>query len=79
MMPNQKTREVPLSSVTRAKRGWYTFNYAVYFPATKTCAWINHREYGFPCQSSLANESISFCLATATRRESSSAALLLVL
>ena len=43
-----KTHEVPLSSVTRAKPGWYTFNYAVYFPATKTYVWINHREYGFP-------------------------------
>jgi len=47
-IPNSKTGEVPLSSVTRAKPGWYTFNYAVYFPATKTYAWINHREYGFP-------------------------------
>jgi hypothetical protein len=48
MIPNQKTGEVPLSSVTRAKPGWYTFNYAVYFPATKTYVWISHREYGFP-------------------------------
>jgi hypothetical protein len=47
-IPNPKTGEVPLSSVTRAKPGWYTFNYAVYFPATKTYGWINHREYGFP-------------------------------
>ena len=47
-IPNRKTGEVPLSSVTRAKPGWYTFNYAVYFPVTKTYAWINHREYGFP-------------------------------
>ncbi len=47
-IPNSKTGEVPLSSVTRAKPGWYTFNYAVYFSATKTYAWINHREYGFP-------------------------------
>ena len=46
--PNPKTREVPLSSVIRAKPGWYTFNYAVYFPVTKSYAWINHREYGFP-------------------------------
>lgn len=46
--PNPKSSEVPLSSVTRAKPGWYTFNYAVYFPGTKTYAWINHREYGFP-------------------------------
>jgi hypothetical protein len=46
--PDPKTGEVPLSSVTRAKPGWYTFNYAVYFPATKTYVWINHREYGFP-------------------------------
>ena len=45
---NPRTGEVPLSSVTRAKPGWYTFNYAVYFPATKTYVWINHREYGFP-------------------------------
>jgi hypothetical protein len=43
-----RTHEVPLSSVTRAKPGWYTFNYAVYFPETKTYVWINHREYGFP-------------------------------
>ena len=47
-IPNSKTGEVPLSSVTRMKPGWYTFNYAVYFPTTKTYAWINHREYGFP-------------------------------
>jgi hypothetical protein len=47
-IPNPKTGEVSLSSVTRAKPGWYTFNYAVYFPDTKTYAWINHREYGFP-------------------------------
>jgi hypothetical protein len=42
------TREVSLNSITRAKPGWYTFNYAVYFPRTATYAWINHREYGFP-------------------------------
>jgi hypothetical protein len=47
-LPNPKSGEVPLGSVTRAKPGWYTFNYAVYFPATKTYVWINHREYGFP-------------------------------
>ena len=47
-IPNSKTGEVPLNSVTRMKPGWYTFNYAVYFPTTKTYAWINHREYGFP-------------------------------
>ena len=46
--PDWRTGEVPLSSVTRTKPGWYTFNYAVYFPATKTYVWINHREYGFP-------------------------------
>jgi hypothetical protein len=46
--PDPKGGEVPLSSVTRVKPGWYTFNYAVYFPATRTYAWINHREYGFP-------------------------------
>lgn len=43
-----KTGEVPLSSVTRMKPGWYTFNYAVYFPTTKTYVSMNHREYGFP-------------------------------
>ena len=41
--PDPKSGEVPLSSVTRAKPGWYTFNYAVYFPARKTYVWINHR------------------------------------
>ena len=46
--PDPKTGEVPLSSVTRSKPGWYTFNYAAYFPATATYAWINHREFGFP-------------------------------
>jgi hypothetical protein len=46
--PEPRTGEVPLSSVTRAKPGWYTFNYAVYFPTTKIYVWINHREYGFP-------------------------------
>jgi hypothetical protein len=46
--PDSKTGEVPLSSVTRAKPGWYTFNYAIYFPTTKSYVWINHREYGFP-------------------------------
>jgi hypothetical protein len=45
---NPTTGEVALSSVTREKPGWYTFNYAVYFPSTHTYAWINHREYGFP-------------------------------
>jgi hypothetical protein len=46
--PNSTTGEVPLSSVTRAKPDWYSFNYAVYFPTTQTYAWINHRDYGFP-------------------------------
>jgi hypothetical protein len=46
--PDPTTGAVPLSSVTREKPGWYTFNYAVYFPSTHTYAWINHREYGFP-------------------------------
>jgi hypothetical protein len=46
--PNPKTAEVPLSSITRAKPGWYSFNYAVYFSTTQTYAWINHRDYGFP-------------------------------
>jgi len=75
--PDPTTGEVPLSSVTRAKPGWYTFNYAVYFPSTKTYAWMNHRGVRIPGQSYLADESISFCLATASRRQSSSAALLL--
>jgi hypothetical protein len=46
--PDPRTGEVSLNSVTRMKPGWYTFNYAVYFPTTKTYVWINHREYGFP-------------------------------
>src|SRR6266508_2414202 len=46
--PNPTTGEVPVSSVTRSKPGFYTFNYAVYFPSTATYAWINHRDYGFP-------------------------------
>jgi hypothetical protein len=46
--PNPTTRQVSVNSVTRIKPGWYTFNYAVYFPSTATYAWINHREYGFP-------------------------------
>jgi hypothetical protein len=46
--PDPTTGEVSLNSITRAKPGWYTFNYAVYFPSTVTFAWINHREYGFP-------------------------------
>ena len=46
--PDAITGQVPLGSVTRAKPGWYTFNYAVYFFGTATYVWINHREYGFP-------------------------------
>ena len=46
--PDAITGQVPLSSITRAKPGWYTFNYAIYFPQTVTYAWIDHREYGFP-------------------------------
>ena len=46
--PDAATGEVPLASITRTKPGWYTFNYAVYFPSTATYVWINHREYGFP-------------------------------
>jgi hypothetical protein len=46
--PNPTTGEVSLLSITRQKPGWYSFNYAVYFPATATYVWINHREYGFP-------------------------------
>lgn len=47
-IPNPTTGEVPVNSITRSKPGWYTFNYAVYFPSTATYAWINHRDYGFP-------------------------------
>lgn len=46
--PDAITGQVPLASITRAKPGWYTFNYAIYFAATATYAWIDHREYGFP-------------------------------
>jgi hypothetical protein len=46
--PDPFTGEVPLDSVTRIKIGFYTFNYAVYFPSTETYAWMNHRDYGFP-------------------------------
>jgi hypothetical protein len=46
--PNPTTGEVSVSSVTRVKPGWYTFNYAVYFPCTATYVWLNHRDYGFP-------------------------------
>ncbi len=45
---NPATGEVPVDSVTRMKPGFYTFNYAVYFPSTATYAWMNHRDYGFP-------------------------------
>ena len=47
-VPNPATAEVPLNSITRAKPGWYSFNYAVYFPSTQKYGWINHRDYGFP-------------------------------
>ena len=47
-VPNYLTGQVPVDAVTRAKPGWYTFNYAVYFPCTATYAWMNHRNYGFP-------------------------------
>jgi hypothetical protein len=46
--PDRTTGEVSVESVTRMKPGFYTFNYAVYFPATETYAWMNHRDYGFP-------------------------------
>jgi hypothetical protein len=46
--PDPETGEVPRSAITHEKVGWYTFNYAVYFPTSRTYAWINHREYGFP-------------------------------
>lgn len=46
--PDRVTGEVSVESVTRMKPGFYTFNYAVYFPATETYAWMNHREYGAP-------------------------------
>jgi hypothetical protein len=46
--PHPITGEVPINSITRSKPGFYTFNYAVYFPSTATYAWVNHRDYGFP-------------------------------
>ena len=46
--PHRTTGEVPVDSVTRMQPGFYTFNYAVYFPSTETYAWMNHRDYGFP-------------------------------
>lgn len=46
--PNRTTGQVAVGSVTRMKPGFYTFNYAVYFPSTETYAWMNHRDYGFP-------------------------------
>lgn len=46
--PHRTTGEVPVDSVTRMQPGFYTFNYAVYFPGTETYAWMNHRDYGFP-------------------------------
>ena len=46
--PTAGTYAVPMSSLTRARPGFYTFNYAVYFPSTATYVWINHRDYGFP-------------------------------
>lgn len=45
--PDPATNEVSLDSVTRIKPGFYTFNYAVYFPSTGTYAWMNHRDTGF--------------------------------
>jgi hypothetical protein len=45
---DRMTGEVSVEAVTRLKPGFYTFNYAVYFPATETYAWMNHRDYGFP-------------------------------
>jgi len=47
-VPDSTTGEVPLESITRVKPGFYTFNYAVYFPSTETYAWMDHRDYGFP-------------------------------
>lgn len=47
-IPHPATGEVPVESVTRMQPGFYTFNYAVYFPGTETYAWMNHRDYGFP-------------------------------
>lgn len=45
--PNSTTGQISADSVTRMKREWYTFNYAVYFPGTATYAWTTHRECGF--------------------------------
>ena len=47
-MPNSITHQVSVDSITRTKPGFYSFGYAVYFPSTRTYAWINHSEYGFP-------------------------------
>lgn len=47
-IPNSKTGQVSVESVTRTKPGLYSFGYAVYFPGTATYAWMNHRDYGFP-------------------------------
>jgi hypothetical protein len=47
-IPDRTTGEVQVESVTRVRFGFYTFNYAVYFPSTQTYAWMNHRDYGFP-------------------------------
>lgn len=47
-IPHPATGEVPVEAVTRMQPGFYTFNYAVYFPSTETYAWMNHRDYGFP-------------------------------
>jgi hypothetical protein len=46
--PDPESGEVPRSSITHEKVGWYTFNYAVYFPTSRSYTWINHRDYGFP-------------------------------
>jgi hypothetical protein len=63
--PDRTTGEVSVDSVTRMKPGFYTFNYAVYFPATETYAWMNHRDYGFPVNWVKPRESISFDVAAA--------------
>lgn len=40
-MSNSITHQVSVNSITRTKPGFYSFGYAVYFPSTRTYAWIN--------------------------------------
>lgn len=47
-VPNPRTRQVSVESITRTRPGFYGFGYAAYFPSTRTYAWMNHSDYGFP-------------------------------